>query len=70
MAQQFFMSPKQRNSQKVIPYYPKRLEKDKIKLNKYLKEIKGQKTFIFLGRLGTYRYLDMHIVIKESLELF
>ena len=57
-------------TQKDIPYYPKRLEKDKIKLNKYLKEIKRSKNIYFLGRLGTYRYLDMHIVIKESLEFF
>jgi UDP-galactopyranose mutase len=23
----------------------------------------------FIGRLGTYRYLDMHVVIGESLDL-
>ena len=39
-------------TQKDIPYYPKRLEKDKIKLNKYLKEIKRSKNIYFLGRLN------------------
>ncbi len=50
-----------------IPYYPKRLEADKTLLIKY-REMAEQLTGIsFLGRLATYRYMDMHHVIGEAL---
>lgn len=51
-----------------IPYYPKRLETDKILLKKYRKEAEALKNTSFLGRLATYRYMDMHNVIGEALE--
>ena len=51
-----------------IPYYPVRLIKDKKILNKYFDEAKKEKKVTFVGRLGTYRYLDMHIAIKEALQ--
>jgi UDP-galactopyranose mutase len=50
-----------------IPYYPKRLEKDKIMLNAYRNEAEQSSNLSFLGRLATYRYMDMHHVIGESL---
>lgn len=50
-----------------IPYYPKRLEDDMKLLDKYNKLIKNEKNVHFLGRLGTYRYLDMDKVIKEAI---
>lgn len=55
--------------EKDTPYYPLRLARDKHLLENYvqLAEQEGQLTFI--GRLGTYRYLDMHVVIGESLDL-
>ena len=59
-----------KTSKKDIPYYPVRFESDKIKLHKYNQEAKKIKNLFFIGRLGTYRYLDMHIVIEESLSLF
>lgn len=51
-----------------IPYYPKRLGKDKILLLKYANMAKEDKGVSFLGRLATYRYLDMHNVIAEALD--
>ena len=59
-----------KTTKKDIPFYPVRSETDKIKLDRYNKEAKKFKNLFFIGRLGTYRYLDMHIVIEESLSLF
>ncbi|MEM6580585.1 MAG: UDP-galactopyranose mutase [Pseudomonadota bacterium] len=50
-------------------YYPKRLIADKSKLSDYISLAKSEKHTTFMGRLGTYRYLDMHQVIEESLAL-
>ncbi len=51
-----------------VPYYPKRLEPDLTLLEKY-RELAVQTPGVsFLGRLGTYRYLDMDQVIGESLD--
>ena len=50
-----------------IPYYPKRLEKDKIMLDAYRAEAMQSDNLSFLGRLATYRYMDMHHVIGEAL---
>jgi UDP-galactopyranose mutase len=52
-----------------IPYYPIRLVKDKSQLAQYLKLAKAERTTTFVGRLGTYRYLDMHVTIKEALDV-
>ena len=51
-----------------IPYYPKRLGADKDLLDRYLERARQDSGVSFLGRLATYRYLDMHQVIAESLE--
>ncbi len=51
------------------PYYPMRLEKDKVLLAKYTSLAEKEEKLTFIGRLGTYRYLDMHVVIGESLDL-
>ena len=50
-----------------IPYYPKRLEADMQKLSAYMQQAALEANTSFLGRLGTYRYMDMHHVIAESL---
>lgn len=50
-----------------IPYYPKGLEKDKHMMDDYQKEAMSSKDLTFLGRLATYRYMDMHHVIGEAL---
>lgn len=50
-----------------IPYYPKRLDADKLLLKKYRDAAEKQNRVSFLGRLATYRYMDMHHVIGEAL---
>jgi UDP-galactopyranose mutase len=50
------------------PYYPIRLVKEKAQLGRYVNLARGEKKVTFVGRLGTYRYLDMHITIAEALE--
>jgi len=50
-----------------VPYYPKRLKGDMEKLALYEEEVKKLKRYTFLGRLATYRYMDMHHVIGDAL---
>ena len=51
-----------------VPYYPKRLSDDLELLQKYIQLAESEKATSFLGRLGTYRYLNMDEVIAESLD--
>ncbi|MEM9444967.1 MAG: UDP-galactopyranose mutase [Verrucomicrobiota bacterium] len=51
-----------------LPYYPKRLAKDKDTLQQYVKLAEEQKGVSFLGRLATYRYLNMDQVIGEAID--
>ncbi|QRN41814.1 MAG: UDP-galactopyranose mutase [Neisseriaceae bacterium] len=53
---------------KDTPYYPIRLVKDKALLVKYVEQANQESGVTFVGRLGTYRYLDMDVTIKEALE--
>jgi len=50
-----------------IPYYPIRMARDKTLLNRYLNEARRAPRVTFLGRLGTYRYLDMDVTIADAL---
>jgi UDP-galactopyranose mutase len=50
-----------------IPYYPIRLVNEKALLKTYIDKAKAEKGVSFLGRLGTYRYLDMDDTIAEGL---
>lgn len=52
-----------------IPYYPIRLAQEKQQLNQYIQLAEQEKGVTFVGRLGTYRYLDMDAVIGEALEV-
>ena len=52
-----------------IPYYPLRLEGDKTLLKQYVDLAEKTHATTFIGRLGSYRYLDMHVVIGESMDL-
>lgn len=54
-------------TEKDIPYYPIRLVNEKVMLNGYIEKAKQQNKVSFLGRLGTYRYLDMDVTIAEAL---
>jgi UDP-galactopyranose mutase len=49
------------------PYYPIRLVEEKDQLVKYVEQARAQQGVTFLGRLGTYRYLDMDVTIHEAL---
>lgn len=51
-----------------IPYYPVRRPSDKTLLRQYYDLAVAAPSISFLGRLATYRYLDMHQVIAESLD--
>lgn len=51
-----------------IPYYPKRLSQDKKILMLYRDNVSQLKKISLLGRLATYRYMDMHHVIGEALD--
>jgi UDP-galactopyranose mutase len=51
-----------------IPYYPIRLVKEQEMLQKYLKLSTEVEKVTFVGRLGTYRYIDMDVTIRESLD--
>jgi len=51
-----------------IPYYPKRLLPDKQLLLQYRQDAGSLQKVSFLGRLATYRYMDMHHVIGEALD--
>jgi UDP-galactopyranose mutase len=50
------------------PYYPKRLAADKALLLRYRALAEKETSTSFLGRLATYRYMDMETVIGEALE--
>lgn len=52
-----------------LGYYPKRLAADKALLARYVAEAEKIAGVSFLGRLATYRYLNMDQVIGEALDL-
>lgn len=51
-----------------IPYYPKRLSEDLTLLSSYQTRAEKEKAVSFVGRLATYRYLNMDAVVAEALE--
>ncbi|MCB1448388.1 MAG: UDP-galactopyranose mutase [Rhizobiaceae bacterium] len=51
-----------------IPYYPVRLVRDKEQLTRYVDRARQETAITFVGRLGTYRYLDMDVTIREALD--
>lgn len=55
--------------EKDTPYYPIRMLKDKTLLGKYVQLANQESNVTFVGRLGTYRYLDMHVTIEEALNV-
>ena len=50
-----------------IPYYPIRQNDEEAMLNKYVSRAKAAEGVTFVGRLGSYRYLDMDVTIGEAL---
>jgi len=51
-----------------IPYYPIRLTEEKEQLASYVEAANAETGVTFLGRLATYRYLDMDVCIREALD--
>lgn len=54
--------------EKDIPYYPIRLVDEKEMLKQYVDLANSTEGVTFVGRLGTYRYLDMDVTIAEALK--
>ncbi|MHA6672102.1 UDP-galactopyranose mutase [Enterobacter mori] len=52
-----------------VPYYPIRMVKEKELLNRYLDKAQTLSNTTFVGRLGTYRYLDMDVTIREAIDV-
>lgn len=50
-----------------IPYYPIRQIGEMEMLDSYLDKAEKEKNITFIGRLGTYRYLDMDVTIAEAM---
>jgi UDP-galactopyranose mutase len=50
-----------------IPYYPVRLAGEEAMLSKYVGRARKESGVSFVGRLGSYRYLDMDACIAEAL---
>jgi UDP-galactopyranose mutase len=55
--------------EKDTPYYPIRQAKEKSQLKQYIDLAREERNMTFVGRLGTYRYLDMHVTIAEALDV-
>ncbi|MDH3451083.1 MAG: FAD-dependent oxidoreductase [Gammaproteobacteria bacterium] len=51
-----------------IPYYPVRLVHERAALQRYVAHARQQERVTFVGRLGTYRYLDMDVTIREAMD--
>ena len=52
------------------PYYPINTAEDREKLMKYRDLAKKEPMVLFGGRLGTYKYLDMHMAIGSALSMY
>jgi UDP-galactopyranose mutase len=59
-----FASPKDE------PFYPINTKENSLILEKYRSLAKSEDNVFFGGRLGTYKYLDMHMAIASALTLF
>lgn len=52
------------------PYYPINTADDRAKLLAYRKLAQAEPNVLFGGRLGTYKYLDMHMAIGSALSMY
>ncbi|MEA5453097.1 UDP-galactopyranose mutase [Sinomonas sp. JGH33] len=52
------------------PYYPINTEADRARLLAYRDLASAERSVLFGGRLGTYKYLDMHMAIGSALSVF
>ncbi len=51
------------------PYYPVNAASDRERLERYRRRAEAEPGVFFGGRLGTYKYLDMHMAIASALTL-
>ena len=51
-----------------VPYYPLRLTGDRSLLDAYVASARTTDGVSFIGRLGTYRYIDMDAAIREAIQ--
>ena len=51
------------------PYYPVNTAQDRERLEQYRELMKSEDRVFFGGRLGTYKYLDMHMAIASALTM-
>jgi len=52
------------------PYYPVNTAEDRERLGRYRETAKREPAVLFGGRLGTYKYLDMHMAIGSALSMY
>ncbi|WP_026926326.1 UDP-galactopyranose mutase [Granulicoccus phenolivorans] len=52
------------------PYYPINTAEDRDVLLRYRDRARAEKKILFGGRLGTYKYLDMHMAIGSALSMY
>ncbi|MDQ3105244.1 MAG: UDP-galactopyranose mutase [Actinomycetota bacterium] len=52
------------------PYYPVNTPEDRSRLLQYRDRAKKEPDVLFGGRLGTYRYLDMHMAIGAAMSMY
>jgi UDP-galactopyranose mutase len=52
------------------PYYPINTPDDRAKLLRYRELANAEPDVLFGGRLGTYKYLDMHMAIGSALSMY
>jgi len=52
-----------------IPYYPVHLLQGDAMLESYTERARAEPNVTFVGRLGTYRYMDMDVSIRAALDL-
>lgn len=55
-------------TEKDLPYYPIRLVGKMDRLEHYIELAEKEPNITFVGRLGTYRYLDMDVTIAEAMK--
>ncbi|MCO6010010.1 UDP-galactopyranose mutase [Actinoallomurus purpureus] len=52
------------------PYYPIDTPADRARLHRYRELARAEQGVLFGGRLGTYKYLDMHMAIASALTMY
>jgi len=52
-----------------IPYYPINLLGESDMLVQYKRKAEAENNITFIGRLGTYKYMDMDVIIREALDI-